>query len=167
MMEVAYAPGPRGGPGPTGQPAPADRPRMRQTKQSITQSFLERLQARGDIDIGVPGFLESICDHFQRLPTRYALDVNIDSLDVLSHKRLLEEARADPATVSFAARPVEVLHHHGDSSAEPLPAPAFPAEVGGTPGAPNWGGAGAGRGRGRAGGGTARLAGPAHWAGRQ
>ena len=40
---------------------------------------------------------------------RYALDVNIDTLDVLSHKRLLDEARADPSTVSFAVRPVEIV----------------------------------------------------------
>ena len=31
------------------------------------------------------------------------------SLDVLSHKRLLDEARADPTAVSFAVRPVEII----------------------------------------------------------
>jgi hypothetical protein len=99
----------------------------RRSKQDVASAFLERLQARGDIDLGVPGFVEGVCHHFEKLPTRYALDVNIDSLDVLSHKRLLEEARNDPATVSFAVRPVEVrtLRH----SNEPLPSPAFPAEV--------------------------------------
>lgn len=102
-------------------------PPTRRNKQTVAEAFLARLQERGDIDLSAPGFVESVCAHFERLPTRYALDVNIDSLDVLSHKRLLEEARSDPATVSFAVRSVEVLHarHSSDS----LPTPAFPAEV--------------------------------------
>lgn len=81
----------------------------RRTKQEVSDAFIARLQARGDVDVSSPGFIESICQHFERLPTRYALDINLDSLDVLSHKRLLDEARADPVTVSFAVRPVEVL----------------------------------------------------------
>jgi len=114
-------PGQQQGPStPTGRP-------VRRSKQSVAEAFLARLHERGDIDLGAPGFVESVCAHFERLPTRYALDVNIESLDVLSHKRLLEEARSDPATVSFAVRSVEVLHtrHSSDS----LPTPAFPAEV--------------------------------------
>ena len=39
----------------------------------------------------------------------YALDVNISSLDVLNHKRLLDSARADPSAVSFQLRPVDVV----------------------------------------------------------
>lgn len=42
-------------------------------------------------------------------PARYALDVNISSLDVLNHKRLLDSARADPSAVSFQVRPVDVV----------------------------------------------------------
>lgn len=76
--------------------------------------------------MAAPGFIESVCQHFDRLPTRYALDVNIDSLDVLSHMRLLEEARSDPATVSFAVRPVEVLHAR--QSEDNLMTPAFTTE---------------------------------------
>jgi hypothetical protein len=37
------------------------------------------------------------------------LDVNISSLDVLNHKRLLDSARADPSAVSFQVRPVDVV----------------------------------------------------------
>jgi hypothetical protein len=96
------------------------------SKQEVAEVFVSRLQERGDIDISAPGFIEGICSHFEKLPTRYALDVNTDSLDVLSHKRLLDEARADPTTVSFAVRPVEVLHHRRDAPAEALPSPAFP-----------------------------------------
>lgn len=39
----------------------------------------------------------------------YALDVNINSLDVLNHKRLLDSARSDPSAVSFQLRPVDVV----------------------------------------------------------
>jgi hypothetical protein len=99
---------------------------QRRTKQDVCDSFLEQLKERGDIDIGAAGFIEGICQHFERLPTRYALDVNTDSLDVLSHKRLLDEARLDPTTVSFAVRSVEVLHSRVRESSDGLPSPAFP-----------------------------------------
>lgn len=39
----------------------------------------------------------------------YALDVNLASLDVFNHKRLLDSARADPSAVSFQVRPVDVV----------------------------------------------------------
>lgn len=94
----------------------------------MAQAFIQRLHDRGDLELS-PVLLEGIIAHFDRLPTRYALDVNIDSLDVLSHKRLLEEARSDPATVSFAVRLVEVLHVRQRDSLDSLPTPAFPAEV--------------------------------------
>lgn len=81
----------------------------RRTKQEVCENFIENLRERGDIDVQSPNFIDSIRQHFEKLPTRYAVDVNIESLDVLSHKRLLEEARADPSTVAFAVRPVEVL----------------------------------------------------------
>jgi hypothetical protein len=35
--------------------------------------------------------------------------VNIASLDVLNHKRLLDSARADPSAISFQVRPVDVV----------------------------------------------------------
>lgn len=108
-------------------PGPAMGSRQqRRTKQDVCDSFLEQLKERGDIDIGAAGFIEGICQHFERLPTRYALDVNTDSLDVLSHKRLLDEARLDPTTVSFAVRSVEVLHSRVRESSDGLPSPAFP-----------------------------------------
>jgi hypothetical protein len=100
--------------------------RARRSKQSVAEAFLQRLQERGDVELSQQ-LLASILNHFLALPTRYALDVNIDSLDVLSHKRLLEEARADPTTVSFAVRPVEVLHAHRDAGDANNPqSPAFP-----------------------------------------
>jgi len=49
---------------------------------------------------------------------RYALDVNISTLDVLNHKRLLDSARSDPTAVSFQVRPVDVITG-ADSSRKP------------------------------------------------
>ncbi|KAI8469236.1 MAG: kinase-like domain-containing protein [Monoraphidium minutum] len=119
------------GAGPTGMPARSvsiDLPMRagssgghKRSKQGVMEAFLARLHERGDVEL-TQQLVEECALHFDRLPTRYALDVNIDSLDVLSHKRLLEEARSDPATVSFAVRPVEVLHRDADSP----PSPAFP-----------------------------------------
>jgi hypothetical protein len=80
----------------------------RRTKQEVCEQYLMRLKQRGDISVDAPGFVDGVRKHFARLPTRYAYDISIDSLDVLSHKRLLDEARADPSTVSFAVRPVDV-----------------------------------------------------------
>lgn len=81
----------------------------KRTKREVCENFLHNLQQRGDIDVALPGFAESVVQHFEKLPTRYALDINIEGIDVLNHKRLLEEARADPSAVSFAVRPVEVV----------------------------------------------------------
>lgn len=97
----------------------------RRDKAAIASAYVERLRERGDVDVDAPGFTESITQHFERLPTRYAMDVNIDSLDPLSHRRLLEEARLDPSTVSFAVRPVEILVPKADTGL-----PCSPVEVG-------------------------------------
>jgi len=107
----------------------------KRTKMEVYQAYVNSLAKRGDVDTAAPGFLNDLKQHFNRLPTRYALDVNIESLDVLSHQRLLDEARSDPTTVSFAVRPVEVVVQRSrDLSGSPvrrtlcdnvLPKPAF------------------------------------------
>jgi hypothetical protein len=104
----------------------------RRTKQEICEAYLLQLSQRGDLDCSDPAFIQAVRAHFDRLPTRYALvgailseiaesfsffscaltdcawacqDVNLQSLDVLSHKRLLDEARADPRwTLLFVQR---------------------------------------------------------------
>ena len=104
----------------------------RRSKGDVCNAFLAKLCERGDIDVNAPGFLESIQQHFERLPSRYAIDVNTDSLDVLSHKRLLDEARLDPAAVSFAVRPVDVVvPKHQPISTDALHSPTFEVGPGG------------------------------------
>ncbi|PNH05660.1 hypothetical protein TSOC_008067 [Tetrabaena socialis] len=80
----------------------------KRTKGDVASCFLSQLAERGDVELDA-ALVAGIRQHFDRLPSRYALDVNVDGLDVLSHKRLLDEARADPTTVSFAVRPVEII----------------------------------------------------------
>ncbi|GIL93113.1 hypothetical protein Vretifemale_20566 [Volvox reticuliferus] len=87
----------------------------KRTKGDVCEAFLGRLAERDDVELDAV-LLEGIRQHFDRLPTRYALDVNVDGLDVLSHKRLLDEARSDPTTVSFAVRPVEIVAQRAESS---------------------------------------------------
>mmetsp|Transcript_5063 Transcript_5063/g.10998 ORF Transcript_5063/g.10998 Transcript_5063/m.10998 type:complete len:609 (-) Transcript_5063:1179-3005(-) len=98
----------------------------KKTKTDVCSAYLSKLAERGDVDVEAPGFLEGIRQHFDRLPTRYALDVNIDSLDVLSHKRLLDEARSDPSAVSFAVRPVEIIVPKHRDAAPSMESPMSP-----------------------------------------
>ncbi len=98
-------------------------PPRKRTKQAVCQDFIQNLRARQGFELDTPGVVEGIQTHFQLLPSRYALDVNIDSLDVLNHKRLLDSARSDPSAVSFQVRRVEVpssngrQHRHSDQRA--------------------------------------------------
>ncbi len=62
-------------------------PPRKATRNEIVEAFISNLRARGTIDLESPGILVGIREHFQHLPTRYALDVNITTLDVLNHKR--------------------------------------------------------------------------------
>eukprot|EP00200_Dunaliella_tertiolecta_P000588 CAMPEP_0202367158 /NCGR_PEP_ID=MMETSP1126-20121109/17486_1 /ASSEMBLY_ACC=CAM_ASM_000457 /TAXON_ID=3047 /ORGANISM="Dunaliella tertiolecta, Strain CCMP1320" /LENGTH=612 /DNA_ID=CAMNT_0048962361 /DNA_START=237 /DNA_END=2075 /DNA_ORIENTATION=- len=89
--------------------------RRRTNKREIALLYCAKLAERGDFNVNEPGFQEDMIRHFETLPTRYALDVNLDSLDVLSHQRLLNEARADQTSVSYAVRPVEILVQRSSS----------------------------------------------------
>ena len=91
----------------------------KRTKAEVSEAFIQRLRDRRSIDLEVPGVIESIQKHFQLLPTRYALDVNLGSLDVLNHKRLLDSARADPSAVSFQVRPVDVAVRQSSMARRP------------------------------------------------
>lgn len=81
----------------------------RRTKLEVVDAFLRALAEKG-VETTAPGYVKSIRTHFDLLPTRYALDVDIHNpATVLGHQRLLTEARSDPSVVSFAVRPVEVI----------------------------------------------------------
>ncbi|KAI5010689.1 hypothetical protein ZWY2020_012826 [Hordeum vulgare] len=56
-----------------------------------------------------PAFQDALWAHFHRLPARYALDVNAERAeDVVTHQRLLEEARDPQRRPALSVRVVEV-----------------------------------------------------------
>ncbi|XP_008221196.1 PREDICTED: serine/threonine-protein kinase STY46-like isoform X3 [Prunus mume] len=72
--------------------------RKQKLKVNIYNEVLRRLMSSDVADAKVAGFEDELWAHFNRLPTRYALDVNVErAQDVLMHKRLLLMAH-DPAT---------------------------------------------------------------------
>ncbi|CAA7403537.1 unnamed protein product [Spirodela intermedia] len=82
-------------------------PRQQRYKLEVYNEVLSRLKDCEEARL--PGFEDEIWAHFNRLPARYAMDVNVErAQDVLMHKRLLEMA-ADPANkLPFEIRIVQV-----------------------------------------------------------
>ncbi|KAM0826269.1 hypothetical protein ACQ4PT_068994 [Festuca glaucescens] len=67
-----------------------------------------RADAAGADEIS-PAFQDALWAHFHRLPARYALDVNAERAeDVVTHQRLLEEARDQQRRPALAVRVVQV-----------------------------------------------------------
>ncbi|XP_022145347.1 serine/threonine-protein kinase STY17-like isoform X2 [Momordica charantia] len=84
-------------------------PRHHRHKFQVYSEVLRRIQDSDFREANLPGFDHQLWLHFNRLPARYALDVNVDRAeDVLTHKRLLQLA-VDPANrPAFEVRSVQV-----------------------------------------------------------
>ncbi|XP_024389139.1 serine/threonine-protein kinase STY46 [Physcomitrium patens] len=79
-------------------------------KKQVCQKILRQLADNEHEAAQKPEFVEELQAHFNRLPTRYALDVHVDRAeDVLTHKRLLEEAKVPEKRPVFHVRAVQVL----------------------------------------------------------
>ncbi|KAI5647769.1 hypothetical protein M9H77_33774 [Catharanthus roseus] len=98
--------------------------RQHRKKVEVYNEVLRRLKESNHPEAQAPAFDDELWAHFNRLPTRYALDVNVERAeDVLTHKRLLHLAR-DPANrPAFEVRLVQVppvcdtnLDNYSDSS---------------------------------------------------
>eukprot|EP01025_Chloroclados_australasicus_P038950 TRINITY_DN4019_c0_g1_i1.p1 TRINITY_DN4019_c0_g1~~TRINITY_DN4019_c0_g1_i1.p1 ORF type:complete len:559 (+),score=63.44 TRINITY_DN4019_c0_g1_i1:239-1915(+) len=87
-----------------------------QAKQQALHQFVEYLRSRGDIDVNNNDFIQSLVEHFKLLPTRYALDVTTDSMDIYYHWSLLQEARRDPQAILFHVRLVQIFVNINDSA---------------------------------------------------
>lgn len=109
----------------TSGPAQSHLALRRRTKTEVCEAFLAGLASRGHPGAGDVRFREAIHEHFRSLPTRYALDINLSSLDVLNHRRLLEAARADTSSISFQVRPVDVSASQSGSGALGTKRPSF------------------------------------------
>ncbi|XP_042388162.1 serine/threonine-protein kinase STY46-like isoform X2 [Zingiber officinale] len=90
------------------------RPRRQQHQQQrhkldVYNEVLRRLREASRPDLQFLSFEDELWNHFNRLPARYALDVNVDRAeDVLTHKRLLELAEEPANRPVFAVRLVQV-----------------------------------------------------------
>ncbi|KAE8818242.1 serine/threonine-protein kinase STY46 [Hordeum vulgare] len=74
-------------------------------KLEVYTEVLARLHATEE---RAPGFDDELWSHFNRLPARYSMDVNVERAeDVLTHKRLLELARDPAQRPTFAVRAVQ------------------------------------------------------------
>uniref|UniRef100_A0A6T7VVI0 Protein kinase domain-containing protein n=1 Tax=Pyramimonas obovata TaxID=1411642 RepID=A0A6T7VVI0_9CHLO len=85
-----------------------------QACDNIYYQLLDRGRERGDDTILQPKFRQSLHHHFDRLPTRYALEIfDADPDNVLLHKNLLEEVGRTDRPSEFPAltiRTVEQLY---------------------------------------------------------
>ncbi|KAG7540226.1 Serine-threonine/tyrosine-protein kinase catalytic domain [Arabidopsis thaliana x Arabidopsis arenosa] len=84
-------------------------PRQHRMKLEVYGEVLQRIQESNYEEANFPGFDDHLWLHFNRLPARYALDVNVERAeDVLTHQRLLKLAE-DPSTRPvFEVRCVQV-----------------------------------------------------------
>ncbi|GJW09939.1 serine/threonine-protein kinase STY17-like protein isoform X1 [Tanacetum coccineum] len=83
--------------------------RQRRQKLEVFNDVLTRLYDMNHEDTSLPDFEDQLWIHFNRLPPRYALDVNVERAeDVITHKRVLRMAE-DPANrPAFEVRLVQV-----------------------------------------------------------
>ncbi|KAG4918619.1 hypothetical protein JHK84_055920 [Glycine max] len=93
--------------------------RLQRQKLEVYNEILRRLKDSGNEEAMQPGFHDQLWAHFNRLPTWYALDVNVErAADVLMHKRLLHLAH-DPANrPSIEVRLVQVHPTSNGNSAD-------------------------------------------------
>ncbi|XP_062176599.1 serine/threonine-protein kinase STY46 isoform X2 [Alnus glutinosa] len=88
--------------------SPVRTPHQRQ-KLEVYNEVLRRLRDSNNEEAIQPGFEDQLWAHFNRLPTRYALDVNVQRPDdVLMHKRLLHSAHDPDRRPAIEVRLVQV-----------------------------------------------------------
>ncbi|KAB2043223.1 hypothetical protein ES319_D01G001500v1 [Gossypium barbadense] len=90
-----------------------DTPPLQSQKQrlkfDVYNDVLRRLRRSDKEEADRPGFDHQLWTHFDRLPTRYALDVNVERAeDVLMHQRLLHLAHDHATRLAMEVRLVQV-----------------------------------------------------------
>ncbi|KAL0376261.1 UNVERIFIED_CONTAM: Serine/threonine-protein kinase STY46 [Sesamum calycinum] len=84
--------------------------RLQRKKLEVYNEVLRRLKEAHHPDAHDSAFDDQLWAHFNRLPARYAMDVNLERAeDVLTHKRLLHLAREPANRPAFEVRLVQVL----------------------------------------------------------
>ncbi|KAL7611287.1 serine/threonine-protein kinase STY17 isoform X1 [Lactuca sativa] len=83
--------------------------RQRRQKLEVYNDVLNRLYDMNHEDTEQPDFEDQLWIHFNRLPPRYALDVNVERAeDVITHKRVLQMAENPANRPAFEVRLVQV-----------------------------------------------------------
>ncbi|GMN38236.1 hypothetical protein TIFTF001_007478 [Ficus carica] len=97
------------------------RTRQHRQKLEVYNEVLRRLKNSNNDDAIQPGFDDELWAHFNRLPSRYALDVNVERAeDVLMHKRLLHLAHNPVNRPAIEVRIVQVQPISDGNSAYPV-----------------------------------------------
>ncbi|KAH9325632.1 hypothetical protein KI387_005810, partial [Taxus chinensis] len=87
-------------------------PRQQRHKVEVCNEVLRRLKDSSSScpTVNSPGFDDELLVHFNRLPPRYAVDVNSERAeDVLTHKRLLQLVEDPENRPAFDVRVVDIL----------------------------------------------------------
>ncbi|KAH9655008.1 serine/threonine-protein kinase STY46 [Citrus sinensis] len=93
----------------TSSPPPQHQSRQHRQKLGVYNEVLGRLKESNNDEAIQPRFDDELWTHFNRLPTRYALDVNVERAeDVLMHKRLLHLAHDPRNRPAIEVRLVQV-----------------------------------------------------------
>eukprot|EP00210_Caulerpa_lentillifera_P008547 g8153.t1 len=79
-------------------------------KREVLERYLNYLREHTNVDLEEEGFIESLRKHFELLPARYFVDVNLYGMEILEHKELLEKARNNPQSIAFRIRDVEAYY---------------------------------------------------------
>lgn len=79
-------------------------------KRDIFERYLRYLRDHTSIDLAQEGFVDSLRKHFELLPSRYFVDVNLYGTEILEHQELLQCARQTPQSVAFKVRDVEAFY---------------------------------------------------------
>ncbi|XP_052203136.1 serine/threonine-protein kinase STY46-like [Diospyros lotus] len=83
--------------------------RKRRQKVEVYHEIVRRLRDSDHEEASQPGFEDELWAHFNRLPIRYAMDVNVERPeDVLMHKKLLHLAYDSATRPAFEVRLVQV-----------------------------------------------------------
>ncbi|KAF5453851.1 hypothetical protein F2P56_023569 [Juglans regia] len=91
------------------RPAQSHPPPQQRHKMEVYKDVLRRIQDSNCQEANLVGFEDQLWLHFNRLPARYALDVNAERAeDVLTHKRLLQLAEDPDNRPAFDVRLVQV-----------------------------------------------------------
>ncbi|XP_062086878.1 serine/threonine-protein kinase STY46-like [Humulus lupulus] len=104
------------------------RSRQQRQKLEVYNEVLRRLKNCNNDEAIRPGFDDELWAHFNRLPARYALDVNVERAeDVLVHKRLLHLAHNPANRPAMEVRLVQVPPISDGNSTSPIH-PGSPSE---------------------------------------